>query len=94
MFASDPYWGRILAAIGRAPVERLDIDAVNISINELRIVTNGQPDADYTEEAGQQAVAPEEIDLLIELGGGDASVTVWTSDLSHEYVRINAEYRS
>lgn len=94
MFASDPNWGRILAAIGRAPVERLDIDAVNISINEVRIVTNGQPDPGYTEEAGQQAMAPEEIDLVIEMGDGSAASRVWTSDLSHEYVRINAEYRT
>lgn len=94
MFASDPNWGRILAAVGRAPVDELQINAVSISINDVPIVSNGEPDPNYTETLGQKAVEPEEINLLIEIGSGEAKTTVWTSDLSHDYVRINAEYRS
>jgi glutamate N-acetyltransferase/amino-acid N-acetyltransferase len=94
LFASDPNWGRILAAVGRAPVNRLDISQVNIKLNALPIVTAGEPDASYTEDAGQEAVSSNDITVDIELGGSDNRVTIWTSDLSHEYVRINAEYRT
>ena len=94
LFASDPNWGRILAAVGRAPVSKLDISQVNIMLNALRIVTAGEPDVSYTEEAGQKAVASSDITIDIELGNSDQEITIWTSDLSHEYVRINAEYRT
>ena len=94
MFASDPNWGRILAAVGRARVAALDIQSVSISINDVAVITNGEPDPGYTEAAGQEAVAPQDIDLSIAIGSGEASTTVWTSDLSHEYVTINAEYRT
>ncbi len=93
-FASDPNWGRILAAVGRASVEQLAIDRVNIFFDDLRVVRAGALDMDYTEAAGRQVMAKPEITLLIELGRGDAEFHVWTSDLSYEYVRINAEYRS
>ena len=94
LFASDPNWGRILAAVGRAPVSKLDIKQVSIKLNDVAIVTAGEPDPTYTEEAGQQAVASTDIVVDIELGSSTEAVTVWTSDLSHEYVRINAEYRT
>ncbi|GMT41305.1 MAG: arginine biosynthesis bifunctional protein ArgJ [bacterium] len=93
-FASDPNWGRILAAVGRAPVSTLDISQVNIILNGIAIVTAGEPDSAYTEEAGMRAVAGTDITVDIELGSSAEMVTVWTSDLSHEYVRINAEYRT
>lgn len=94
MFASDANWGRILAATGRAGIDGLDVSRVSISLNDCRIVQDGMRAPDYTEEAGTRAMAPAEIMLHIDLGRGNASETVWTCDLSHEYVRINAEYRS
>ena len=94
LFASDANWGRILAAIGRANVENLDVDKVSISINGTSVLEHGNVAADYTDERGQQAMAPEEIKLNVVLHAGKADATVWTTDLSHEYIRINAEYRS
>jgi glutamate N-acetyltransferase/amino-acid N-acetyltransferase len=94
LFASDPNWGRILAATGRAGVDELDVAGVAVTLNGVRIASAGARDPGYTEEAGQRAMAAEEIEIAIALGRGDAAATVWTSDLSHDYVRINAEYRS
>ncbi|MBI3571329.1 MAG: bifunctional glutamate N-acetyltransferase/amino-acid acetyltransferase ArgJ [Gammaproteobacteria bacterium] len=93
-FASDPNWGRILAAIGRAPIAQLDVAKVAIHLNELCVVRNGAPDAGYTEAKGLSVMRLPEIRIGVELGAGAASAHVWTSDLSHDYVRINAEYRS
>lgn len=93
LFASDANWGRILAAVGRAGVT-IDIDRVGIEVNGVVILRQGQPDPDYTEAAGARAMAAEEIVIRIELGLGDSGFTVWTSDLSHEYVSINADYRT
>jgi len=94
LFASDPNWGRILAAVGRAGVEQLDINDVNIYLDDVCIVRNGSVADDYSEEKGQTVMNQEEITIRVELGGGHDSATIWTSDLSHEYVRINAEYLS
>ena len=94
LFASDPNWGRILAAVGRAGVEQLDIAGVNIFLDDVCIVKNGGVDADYTEEKGQAIMNQDEIVISVELSRGDISTSLWTSDLSHEYVRINSEYRS
>ena len=94
MFAGDANWGRILAAVGRSPVKILDPGRVNITINNISIVRAGQPDPGYEEAAGAAAMAHEEIRLQIDIGHGTHSGCVWTSDLSHEYVRINAEYRT
>lgn len=94
LFASDPNWGRILAAVGRAPIDSLNIDKVSLYLNNVCVLVNGDIAVDYTEERGQAAMAPEEIVIRIGLGAGNASASVWTSDLSHEYIRINAEYRS
>ena len=93
-FASDPNWGRILAAVGRAGMDDLDITAVNIYLDEVRIVRNGERDIDYTEAQGQTVMARNEITVRIELGRGTGSANVWTCDFSYDYVRINAEYRT
>ena len=94
LFASDPNWGRILAAVGRADIKQLDINGVNIYLGDVCIVRNGGVAEDYSEDKGQSVMDQDEITILVELGSGNDSATVWTSDLSHEYVRINAEYRS
>ena len=94
LFASDPNWGRILAAIGKAKVDHLDIDKVNIKINDQSIIESGQPAKSYSEEIGQSVFAQDEITITIDLCAGDAAYNVWTSDLSHEYVSVNADYRS
>lgn len=94
LFASDPNWGRILAAVGRAPITNLDVNKVAIWINGTQIVDGGAVADSYTEEAGQQAMSQSDIHVRIDLGAAGASACVWTSDLSYDYVRINAEYRT
>ena len=94
LFASDPNWGRILAAVGRAGLTDLEVGAVNIYLDEVCVVRDGGIADDYREADGQRVMDQEEILIDIRLGRGAASETVWTSDLSHDYVRINAEYRS
>ena len=94
LFASDPNWGRILAAIGRSPVKYLDISKLSLWLGDTQLIGAGQPVATYTEQAGQSEMENEEITIRIDLNDGDAKSTVWTSDLSHDYVTINAEYRS
>lgn len=94
LFASDPNWGRLLAAIGRAGIENMNVDDVSVFINDILIAENGCRAASYTEEQGQQAMSSEEITIAIDLKRGAHQAKVWTSDLSHEYVRINAEYRT
>ncbi|APZ42149.1 bifunctional glutamate N-acetyltransferase/amino-acid acetyltransferase ArgJ [Acidihalobacter ferrooxydans] len=94
LFASDPNWGRILAAVGRAGVDDLDVGCVWLEINGVRIVSAGGRDAEYTEAQGAAAMTEAEIAIRIGLGRGSAETRIWTTDLSHEYVRINAEYRS
>ena len=94
LFASDPNWGRIVVAIGYAGVEGLDDKRVSVYINDVLIVEKGGRAASYTEALGQQAMNESEITLRIELGRGESKETLWTTDLSHEYVTINAEYRT
>ena len=94
LFASDPNWGRLLAAIGRAGVSDLDVDGVTVYIGDVLIAENGSRAASYTEAAGQRVMDKDDIALVIDLGRGSNSETVWTSDLSYDYVKINAEYRS
>lgn len=94
LFASDPNWGRILAAVGRADVEGLNIDRVRLWLGDVRIVTAGGRDPSYTEEAGRAVMAAAEITIRVALGRGRDSVRVLTCDLSYDYVRINAEYRT
>ncbi|WP_163576608.1 bifunctional glutamate N-acetyltransferase/amino-acid acetyltransferase ArgJ [Halomonas faecis] len=94
LYASDANWGRILAAVGRAPVTEFDVDRVTIDLGNVRLVENGGRAPGYTEEAGSEVMASEEITIRIALGRGAENATVWTSDLSHDYVSINADYRS
>jgi glutamate N-acetyltransferase/amino-acid N-acetyltransferase len=94
LFASDPNWGRILAAVGRAGLENLDIKAIEIRLGEVQLVSGGEVSASYTEALGQREMDRDEITLTICLGRGDSVETVWTSDLSLDYIRINADYRS
>ena len=94
LFASDPNWGRILAAVGRAGVDGLDIDRVRIWLGDTLIVSDGGRAAAYTEEAGRAVMAEKEILIRVALGRGGAGTRVLTCDLSYDYVRINAEYRS
>jgi len=93
-FASDPNWGRILAAIGRAGLSDLDIESVIVTLGDTLLVSKGTVDAAYSESAGQTEMDKDEIRVRINLGRGKARAKVWTSDLSSEYVRINADYRS
>jgi len=94
LFASDPNWGRILAAVGRAGVEGLEIGSVRIWLDDLCIVSGGGRDPGYTEEAGQAVMQREAFTIRIALGRGEATARILTCDLSFEYVRINAEYRT
>ncbi|MCR8923679.1 bifunctional glutamate N-acetyltransferase/amino-acid acetyltransferase ArgJ [Dasania sp. GY-MA-18] len=94
LFASDPNWGRLLAAIGRAGVPELDVSLVSVSLNEVLIAERGCRAASYTEEQGQAVMDQEEITITIDLARGEQQSTVWTTDLSYDYVRINADYRS
>lgn len=94
LFASDPNWGRILAAVGRAGLTDLDVSQINIYLDDVCIVESGGAAASYTEEQGQAVMNREEILIRVELNRGSVSETVWTTDLSHDYVTINADYRS
>lgn len=94
LYASDANWGRILAAVGRAPLEELDVTGVAITLNGVAIVEQGGRADSYTEAAGSAAMAEEELVIGIRLGRGQQEARIWTSDLSHDYVSINADYRS
>ena len=94
LFASDPNWGRIVAAIGYAGVKELDTEQVNVYLNDVCIVAQGGRAASYTEEQGAAVMQQAEILIRVELERGGCTETIWTTDLSHEYVRINADYRS
>lgn len=93
-FASDPNWGRILAAIGRAGLPELDVSRIEIDLDDVAIVRNGGRDAAYTESDGAAVMARSDITIRARLGRGDQCCRVWTTDLSYDYVRINAEYRT
>lgn len=94
LFASDPNWGRILAAVGRAGVENLDLAALEIYLGDVCLVRNGGRAEDYSEARGQAVINGEEITIAIDLKRGNVRETVWTCDFSHDYVTINAEYRT
>ncbi len=94
LFASDANWGRILAAVGRAPLHDFDVGRVTIDLGDVRLVEQGGRAASYTEEDGSRVMREEEIVIRIALGRGEEGATVWTTDLSHDYVSINADYRS
>lgn len=94
LFAADPNWGRILAAVGRSGPQDLDISRVAIYIDDCCIVREGSRAADYCEANAQAIMSGAEYTLRVELARGTHHATVWTCDLSHDYVRINAEYRT
>jgi len=94
LFASDPNWGRILAAVGRAGIDNLELDALTIHLGEVCIVAQGGRASSYTEAAGKAVMAQEEITIRVDLQRGQYCERIWTTDLSQEYVSINADYRS
>lgn len=94
LFASDPNWGRILAAVGRAGLVDFDLNLVRIHLGSTLLVCDGGRAPTYKESLGQDEMDKEEIEILIDLNRGEAEETFWTSDLSNEYIRINAEYRT
>ena len=93
-FASDPNLGRILAAVGYSGIKDLDQTKIGLHLDDVRVVVNGGRDPLYTEEMGQAVMKKSEILVHIQLGRGEAEDTVWTCDLSYDYVKINADYRS
>lgn len=93
-YASDPNLGRILAAIGYAGVKDLDVDAIDLYLDDVHVATQGGRHPDYTEAQGQAVMNQAEITVRIVLNRGEVNATVWTCDFSHEYVTINADYRS
>ena len=94
LFASDANWGRILAAVGRANISGLNIEDINISLNDVSIIQAGEPDESYTEAAGSNEMAKDTIVITIEIGDSASQESVWTTDFSYDYVKINAEYRT
>jgi len=93
-FASDPNLGRILAAIGNSAIADLDCNAVQLFLNDVPVARDGGRDARYREEDGQRVMRGAEILVRVDLGRGSEATSVWTCDLSHDYVSINADYRS
>lgn len=94
LFASDPNWGRLVMAVGKAGVENLDSSRVSVFLDAVQIVETGGRAPGYTEEAGQQVFDQPQFTITVDLGRGDCSEHIWTCDFSHEYVTINAEYRT
>jgi len=93
-FASDPNLGRILAAVGYAGIEDLDQTKIDLYLDDVLVAKNGGRHSDYLEADGQRVMKQSEITVRVLLGRGDATDTVWTCDLSYDYVKINADYRS
>jgi len=94
MYASDPNLGRILAAVGYAGIDDLDQSLIELHLDDVHVATKGGRHPAYQEEDGQRVMKQAEITVRVGLGRGTASDTVWTCDLSHDYVSINADYRS
>ena len=93
-FASDPNLGRILAAVGYAGIADLEQTGIDLYLDDVHVAVQGGRNPDYREEDGQRVMKQQEITVRVLLGRGDAVDTVWTCDFSHEYVTINADYRS
>jgi glutamate N-acetyltransferase/amino-acid N-acetyltransferase len=93
-FASDPNLGRILAAVGYAGIDDLDQTQIDLYLDDVHVAVKGGRNPAYREEDGQRVMKQSEITVRVNLGRGDAVDTVWTCDFSHEYVTINADYRS
>lgn len=94
LFAGDANWGRFCMAIGRAHVEDLDPSGIALWLDEVQVAKAGLMSETYSEAAGTKVLAQDEFRVTIDLGRGNAEETIWTTDLSYDYVRINAEYRS
>ena len=94
LFASDPNWGRFIMAIGRAPLGQIDPERVDLYLGSTRLLHHGLPDPEYAESRGQAEMSGEEIRIRVNLNLGQSEARIWTSDLSYDYVKINAEYRS
>jgi glutamate N-acetyltransferase/amino-acid N-acetyltransferase len=94
LFAGDPNWGRILAAVGRSGLRELDLAGVDIFLDEVCIIRGGERADSYTEQAGKEVFSKDAFTIRVVLGRGAATEQVWTCDLSYDYVRINAEYRT
>lgn len=94
LFAADPNWGRILAAVGRAGVGELDVNKVSIALDDVLIAQHGGMASGYRESDAQAVMDREEFAIRVDLGRGECRQQVWTTDLSHDYIRINAEYRT
>jgi len=92
-FAGDPNLGRILAAVGRSGVS-LDMDKVSLRLGDLAVVSRGMPSPGYDEQLASDIMAREDVPVVVDLGSGKSSATIWTTDLSYDYVKINAEYRT
>ena len=93
-FASDPNLGRILAAVGYAGIDDLDQTRIQLYLGDVYVAKDGGRHPDYKEEQGQTVMNQAEILVRVQLGRGNVGTTVWTTDFSHEYVSINADYRS
>lgn len=94
LFASDPNWGRILGAIGRAPIAELDVDKVNLWLGDVLLVERGGVADSYQEADGAAVMGQSDIVIRADLSAGHGECTVWTCDFSYDYVKINAEYRT
>ena len=93
-YASDPNWGRILAAAGSVQDYDIEVSKISLFLNSLQVIAEGEISSDYSEEKGSLEMSMDEIELRLNLGLGDCFANVWTTDLSHDYVKINAEYRT
>ncbi|MEM9620240.1 MAG: bifunctional glutamate N-acetyltransferase/amino-acid acetyltransferase ArgJ [Pseudomonadota bacterium] len=94
LFAGDANWGRFCMAIGRAPTPNVDASRVKLWLDDVQVADQGLMCDDYTDARGAAVLAQEEFTITVDLGLGEAEETVWTTDLSYEYIRINAEYRT
>ncbi|WP_269913661.1 bifunctional glutamate N-acetyltransferase/amino-acid acetyltransferase ArgJ [Acinetobacter sp. HY1485] len=94
IFAEDPNWGRILCAIGYSDIQNLDVNKIQVWLGDVQLCKDGGAASTYTEEAGAAVMQQKEITIRVDLNRGEASDTVYTCDLSYDYVKINADYRS
>ncbi|MBI3171364.1 MAG: bifunctional glutamate N-acetyltransferase/amino-acid acetyltransferase ArgJ [Hydrocarboniphaga effusa] len=94
LFAGDANWGRLVMALGKSGLADLDPRRVNIALDQVQVLRHGEPHPDYREELGAAVLARPEYTIAVELGRGEAGVTIWTCDFSYDYVKINAEYRT